>query len=110
MNKQTPYECEELQMIKDWVIESLAYLGYHDLMNITISQSTELLISHDCNGISQIRYDNNRIYIVNNKLQIKQFTIENNRLWRLETITPPDDMCLETAFSTMIQYHRLNIK
>jgi len=110
MNKQTPYKKEELQIIKDWVIESLAYLGYHDLINISFIQSNELLICHDVDGINQIRYDNNRIYIVNNKLQIKQFTIENNKLWRLETITPPADMCLETAIQTMIQYHLLNIK
>ena len=108
MNKQTPYEREELQIIKDWVIESLAYLGYHDLINITIQQSTQLLISHDCDGISQIHYDNNRIYIVDNKLQIKQFTFKNG--FRVNYITLLPNMCLETTLKTIIEYHRLNIK
>ncbi len=110
MNKQTPYEREELQIIKDWVIESLAYLGYHDLMNITIQQSTELLISHDCDGINQIRYDNNRIYIVDNKLEIKQLTFQNGKLWREHTIAMTSNMCLETTLKTIIEYNRLNIK
>ena len=109
MRKQTPYERKELKIIKDWVTESLAYLGYHDLMNITISQSpTQLIISHDCDGISQIRYDNNRIYIVDNKSQIKQFTFQNG--FRVNYITILPEMCVETTLRTIIQYHRLNIK
>ena len=110
MNRQTPYERIELQNIKHWVIESLAYLGYHDLINISFIQNTELLICHDCKGIHQIHYDDNKIFIINNKLEIKQFTIQNNRLWRLKTITKPDDMCIYTALQTIIQYHRLQIK
>jgi hypothetical protein len=111
MNKQTPYEQKEIQIIHNWVIECLAYLGYHDYMHISVIQSpSQLLISTDCDGINQIRYDDHKVFIVNNKLQIKQFTIKNNKLWLLQTITVPDDMCLETAIQTIIQYHRLNIK
>ena len=110
MNKQTPYKKEELQTIKGWVIESLAYLGYHDLINISFIQSTELLICHDVDDVYQILFDNNRIYIVDNKLQIKQFTIKNNKIWRLKTITMPSDMSLQVALKTIIEYHRLNIK
>ena len=110
MNKQTPYKKEELQTIKDWVIESLAYLGYHDLINISFIQSTELLICHDCEGVYQIRYDNNRIYIVDNKLEIKQITFQNGKLWREHTITMTSNMCLETTLKTIIEYHRLNTK
>ena len=110
MNKQTPYKKEELQIIKDWVIESLAYLGYHDLINISFIQSTELMIFHDCEGINQIRYDNNKIFIVDNKLQIKQFTFKNGKLWREHTITMSQDMHLENVLTTIIKYNRLNIK
>lgn len=96
MTKQELIELERLTK------QALRALGYEPT-KVNIFNSGTLLVSHDVEKVSQVQIVSGKIYIVTNKMEIKEFTYNDNGLISLKTyVVPFDRMAIQTAIEALI--------